>query len=653
MARLLYGCTAADYTTTSGGRVVPNAELTVWDAIEGGTQITDLTDYDGNAVATVISEGTGYVRFYGPDGENDNLWLDSGQNARVLVRPTVITADIGDGSILDEDINASAAIARTKIAGTALTAESTGVFSVLDYGADPTGVADSTAAIQAAIDAAAVTGGTVHLPAGDYKITAALEMRAFVSLAGAATGSYDPATTHGTRIIPVTPGQTAIILDATVQGIADVTFCDFSINGVATVDGCVGVEMCGEAIVDPRISNIDFRRLHFIKLGTGIWSNSLPVTPPAPSEWQNDGIRVSDCFFDEVDVGIHLTSQNCDFWHIDRCGIGFFDYGIYLERSGFVLVTASAGGASGGNAGSSFIYAGVHGALTVVSSQAEQVDHFYRLADDAPGNSYPMTFIGCVADAPFTYPGTGVGHKLVLIGCSSTTGTSVDNDAAGSGTTIVGLGNAIVPFNTGGANLVDLDPSPNVLSANRASFETDTAGWHGWHATVTRSTAEALHGLASMHAEIATASPGTVYGATGVGAEPVTAGSTWTFVVSVLAETNTPTVSVAIEYYDVAGTVISAVYGSETVVASGTWQEVVTTQVAPAGTVYACPRFVLTGEVGDAVYADCLGFWEGGYRLWRMPGYTVEGSRGGNAALASLLTQLEARGLITDSTTAS
>lgn len=40
--------------------------------------------------------------------------------------------------------------------------------NVLDYGADPTGATESTAAIQAAIDAAA--GGTVYLPSGTYLV---------------------------------------------------------------------------------------------------------------------------------------------------------------------------------------------------------------------------------------------------------------------------------------------------------------------------------------------------------------------------------------------------------------------------------------------------------------------------------------------------
>lgn len=43
------------------------------------------------------------------------------------------------------------------------------VINVLDYGADPTGVADSTAALQAAIDAAEGSQGSVFIPSGVYK----------------------------------------------------------------------------------------------------------------------------------------------------------------------------------------------------------------------------------------------------------------------------------------------------------------------------------------------------------------------------------------------------------------------------------------------------------------------------------------------------
>lgn len=62
------------------------------------------------------------------------------------------------------------------------------VVSVMDFGADPTGIADSAAAIQAAIDAVAVIGarGTVYIPStatgGDYKINTALTWKANVNI---------------------------------------------------------------------------------------------------------------------------------------------------------------------------------------------------------------------------------------------------------------------------------------------------------------------------------------------------------------------------------------------------------------------------------------------------------------------------------------
>ena len=135
MARYLYGGTAADVTTTQAGQLVTGATLTVWDSQSGGTQITDLQDATGAASTVVTSDAYGRVLFYGPDGENRALWLQ-GSGPRMLVRPaasimpandsvdtvhlkngSVTSAKIADGTIVDADISASAAIARSKISG--------------------------------------------------------------------------------------------------------------------------------------------------------------------------------------------------------------------------------------------------------------------------------------------------------------------------------------------------------------------------------------------------------------------------------------------------------------------------------------------------------------------------------------------------------
>lgn len=60
------------------------------------------------------------------------------------------------------------------------------VLNVLDFGADSSGVADSSAAIQAAIDKLSATGygGVVFLPVGDYKCNTGLDLKALVRLVG-------------------------------------------------------------------------------------------------------------------------------------------------------------------------------------------------------------------------------------------------------------------------------------------------------------------------------------------------------------------------------------------------------------------------------------------------------------------------------------
>lgn len=110
------------------------------------------------------------------------------------------------------------------------------VYNVCDhaYGADPTGVADSTAAIQAAINAAhAVTGGIVYLPAGTYGITSALTMYPGISFIGAGAATADVSSANVTLIFQNTPtagGITAVDLHHN-------TFRGFVLYGSAVTAG--------------------------------------------------------------------------------------------------------------------------------------------------------------------------------------------------------------------------------------------------------------------------------------------------------------------------------------------------------------------------------------------------------------------------------
>lgn len=116
MARLLYGGSPADFTTDDDGRIVPNAELTVWTAREGGTQLIDLLTVDEDAVTTVESDDNGHVIFYGPDNVDYSLWLDSGEGPRLLIRTIqlvgpvdeVTTSTIQDGAVTPAKLAAAA-----------------------------------------------------------------------------------------------------------------------------------------------------------------------------------------------------------------------------------------------------------------------------------------------------------------------------------------------------------------------------------------------------------------------------------------------------------------------------------------------------------------------------------------------------------------
>jgi hypothetical protein len=80
---------ASDVVTL--GRTVTG--ITVWNAITGGTQVTDLTNIGGSGITVVASDGNGVVGFYGPSTtpETVELYLDAGAGERQLV----LASDLG------------------------------------------------------------------------------------------------------------------------------------------------------------------------------------------------------------------------------------------------------------------------------------------------------------------------------------------------------------------------------------------------------------------------------------------------------------------------------------------------------------------------------------------------------------------------------
>lgn len=148
MARKLYCASPADFVVDiQTGIPIPNYSLKVWTSRTGGTEVTDLLDIEGNVFPDGLkSDSVGLIRFQGPDGEGDVLWLETGYSDRLAVSPV---AGVTDAASLEP------------------------IFvNVKDHGAVGNGSTDDTAAIQTAIAALPATGGTLYFPTGRYVVTA-------------------------------------------------------------------------------------------------------------------------------------------------------------------------------------------------------------------------------------------------------------------------------------------------------------------------------------------------------------------------------------------------------------------------------------------------------------------------------------------------
>lgn len=193
--------------------------------------------------------------------------------------------------------------------------------NVLDYGADPTGAADSTAAFASAF----ATGQTVFAPKGTYLVNITLTTSSR-SLTGEGIGQ--------TILKPFTSANPVITLNGDTAG-ANISFFDFSnfsIEGVSKQGHGVSI-----------VNTSDLRGCdHIFMRDIRITACNRGISCTGRSIW-NSFVNV---FCDSNEDGIWIeTDQACNTWTFINCRTGYNDrHGFYANKtnvaiSGFIDFT--------------------------------------------------------------------------------------------------------------------------------------------------------------------------------------------------------------------------------------------------------------------------------------------------------------------------
>jgi hypothetical protein len=240
-----------------------------------------------NAVAGQIPDGT-ITSAKIADGTITSAKIaDDTITSAKIADDTITSAKIADGAIVNADVNASAGIVATKLAFTQSGAGATvrtvdsklkDVVSVKDFGAVGDGVADDTAAIQAAITAST----SIVFPAGTYKTISSISIPSNRVLVG---------------------------VNARITWDADVFLTCFTLTGVTDID-ITGLEFQATTSATVRepyaISALNVRRLNISQCLTTnsnllyAWHSGANYAAAVFSETAggfncNTGIRIKNC----------------------------------------------------------------------------------------------------------------------------------------------------------------------------------------------------------------------------------------------------------------------------------------------------------------------------------------------------------------------
>jgi len=190
------------------GAAVQSTEEQVFTATQGQTVFT-LTNFDyapGTNNLAVFVNGSKQV--YGTNYSEtsvNTVTFNSGLNAGDIVE-FLVGISVASGTLYANEINYNEG--GVGAVTTTVQSKLQETISVLDFGAVGNGIADDTAAFQAALNAGA--GNTVNVPAGNYLITSTLTMLANTTLQGSSSAfGLESVLITPTDIITLTATTTA------------------------------------------------------------------------------------------------------------------------------------------------------------------------------------------------------------------------------------------------------------------------------------------------------------------------------------------------------------------------------------------------------------------------------------------------------------
>lgn len=330
-----------------------------------------------------------------------------------LVSGGAISGNVDVAGILDaQDL---------RINGTKVTVDT---INVKRFGAVGDGVANDTTAIQAAINSA-TTGGEVFLPAGTYKITAALHLQTGVSVRGAGM--------NATTINQTGANQNGITLDGAAPRYVSISDLVLTGNGTGTGHG-IQLTTSGGAVASVDLAHLLIQNFG----GNGVDTNTL-ITSAFTD------VRVEGCTH-----GFHLvsgTSVTITSCYANACRqIGYYLDGVAYASLNACAVDSSALGYQFNACRN--VTATSCGSEVIAAANGQDGTAF-----KVTGGSSQILLIGCfnLSNAAVAYWITGASTFCVLIGCREATpiagATASFRVDAGSHATMVSI------QNTTGTNL--------------------------------------------------------------------------------------------------------------------------------------------------------------------------------------------------------